>query len=72
MELEDFIKPLILAGVCVFAVVIVFCMNALPQLAALGEGKNKWMSYLVWGVIIAVIAIGVLLFGYSLWMQIAK
>ena len=72
MELEDFIKPLITAGVCALAVAIVFCVNALPQLAASGEGKNKWMSYLVWGVIIAVVVFGVLLFGYSLWMRNAK
>ena len=64
MELEDLIKPLVVLGVCMLAVIIVFCANALPQLAASNEGKNKWIGFLVWGIMIAVFLLGVYALGH--------
>ncbi len=66
IDWEAFVKPLIMVGVCLVAVVIVFCANALPELAE-SEGSGKKVKYyFVWAVVLTVIVVGVLGFIYML------
>lgn len=66
-DLSDWIKPIIVFVACIFAVLVVFCMNALPQFAASDEDNSKRpIVYIVWTIIISVGIFGLLALFYIL------
>ena len=66
LDLSDWIKPIVVFIACVFGVVVVFCLNALPQFASDEGNKKRPVVYLVWLVVILVSVFGLLTFFYIL------
>ena len=61
---SDLLKPSIMLVVCAFAVIVVFCANALPQFASGNEKNAKFFVIVAWLIIIFVGVLGLMALFY--------